>query len=232
MDLLQAFIKYAPDDVYNGLSSLDRYNLECTHEDLEDAIAAKSRQQRNLEYALRAAKQKIEPTEAQKKHARERVDEARTALKNRLECVRDLEEGKNAFREAVRKYVDMFHRIPPSRKLLDELQDTFLTRGNWYKVRMFYQTLELEFRMMDVEVTYEFVPGRVPIVTINTAVIDIYGRFLDESWSRSPALAIAIIELVGLPYTLDLVYRDKFHKDPDVITCLKHDCLPEHTPQT
>lgn len=226
MNLLEAFIKYAPDDIYNGLKHLDKHHIASTHTILADAIDERINQQ-IIHEANRLKKLEGFPSRGDLYKARLQVDEARLALMEEPEVMKDLEAAKQDFCEVVKLYTQTFSRRKPSFDIFKELENEFSKVGTWYRIfpPIYCPLIQLDVRAMGICVTWSFSPGSLPSVDIRKTTLD-QEMGMHRTWNESLALAARILEIVGIPH--DVKYIANFPESMDLRRCLLHGMLPPY----
>jgi hypothetical protein len=226
MDLLHAFVQYAPDDIYDTLSHLDIHNVASAHSTLHEAVDARILQRR-IHETNRIKKLDAYPSHTDTIKARMQVDEARLAMLDEPELLSDLDSARSDFRDVVKTFTTMFSRRKPTVDVFAELEDTFSRAGVWYTIfpPIYCSLIQMDIVVMGVCVTYTFTPGKHPQVDIRKTIFD---REIDmhETWRGSLALAARILEIIDIPHTIKHI--DSFPESADLRRCLLHNRLPEY----
>jgi hypothetical protein len=226
MELLEAFIEFAPEDIYKSLSHLDAHRLASSHATLGNAVDARTKQQR-IHEANRLKKLDTFPSAIDQEKARLQVDEARLAVLEEPEMMADLEAAKRDFCQVVKFYTETFARRTPTFEIFRELEDEFTKSGTWYTVfpPIYCPLIQMDVRVMGICVTWSFSPGSIPMVDIRKTNID-RACEMHDTWNESLALAARIVEIIGIPY--DISYIADFPESVDLRRCLIHGKLPPY----
>lgn len=226
MNLLEAFIELAPEDIYKSLSHLDRHHLASSHANLGNAVDSRIKQ--DLVYKTNHIKKLNRfPSIDDQNRARLQVDEARLALLEEPEIMKDLEEARADFCQVVKLYSETFSRRHPTYEIFRELEDEFSKAGTWYTIfpPIYCPLIQLYVRLMSICITWSFSPGSLPSVDIRKTSMH---RDCDmhETWNDSLALAARIIEVIGIPH--DISFIAEFPESLDLRRCLIHTVLPPY----
>jgi len=119
MNLLEAFIRYAPETAYNSLAHLDKHNLAKVHATLGEAVDVRMREQRIFD---RRALEKIKaiPSKDDQTEAREQIDEAWLALLDEQDILDDIRRARDMFRAKARVMIELFTRREPTMDVINE----------------------------------------------------------------------------------------------------------------
>lgn len=226
MNLLEAFIELAPEDIYKSLTHVDTHNLASSHAVLGDAVDSRIKQ--DIIYKTNHIKKLNRfPSIDERCKARLQVDEARLALLEEPEIMKDLEEARTDFCHVIKLYTNTFSRRQPTYEIFRELEDEFSKSGTWYTIfpPIYCPLIQLDVRLMSICVTWSFSPGSHPTIDIRKTSMH---RDCDmhETWNKSLALAARIIEIVDIPY--DISYITEFPESVDLRRCLIHKVLPSY----
>jgi len=221
MNLLEAFIRYAPETAYNSLAHLDKHNLAKVHATLGEAVDVRMREQRIFD---RRALEKIKaiPSKDDQTEAREQIDEAWLALLDEQDILDDIRRARDMFRAKARVMIELFTRREPTMDVINELEWTY--DGRWCKVHHLVG-LSLTIYIMRLRISWCFIPGHD--VRVRIRAIDWGTRCeLDPSWTKSLALATSIIEYIDLPCSIAEDDLDEFPDTPELRRCLIHNMVP------
>lgn len=226
MNLLEAFIELAPEDIYKSLTHVDTHHLASSHANLGNAVDSRIKQ--DLIYKTNHIKKLNRfPSIDDQCNARLQVDEARLALLEEPEIIKDLEEARVDFCHAVKTYTTMFSRRHPTYEIFRELEDEFSKAGTWYTVfpPIYCPLIQMDIRIMGICVSYSFSPGNIPEIDIRKTNLHPECD-MHDTWNESLALAARIIELVNIPHVIK--YIAEFPESMCLRRCLIHTVLPPY----
>lgn len=226
MNLLEAFIELAPEDIYKSLTHVDTHNLASSHANLGNAIDSRIKQ--DLIYKTNHIKKLNRfPSIDDQNRARLQVDEARLALLEEPEIIKDLEDARADFRHVVKTYTTIFSRRHPTYEIFRELEDEFSKSGTWYTIfpPIYCPIMQLDVQLMSIRITYSFSPENIPEVDIRKT--NLYPECdMHDTWNESLALAARIIEIIDIPHVIK--YIAEFPESVDLRRCLIHRVLPPY----
>jgi hypothetical protein len=228
MELLETFIRLAPEDIYQDeLTHLDRHNLKSTHETLEHAVSRRYREKVSYDHAEHIKTTLTTVSDDGIRHARKQVDDAVLALRDEPYILEDLASAREQFKKLVRKLLKLYERVIPSSAVIEELKDEFSTSGRFYETSFLPESrvLILTVSLMDIHVSCRFRPGECGPVTASIETGWSANTNMHESWRGSLAIGIGILNIMAIPYVTDSVYTGTFAEAPELRWCFLHEKL-------
>jgi hypothetical protein len=224
MDLLEAFIRLAPEDVYETLTHLDRHNVASAHGTLRNAVFKRTREKIAWYTSEKHEKQKFTVSEEDIVRSKQYVHEATAALLHETYTLEDLTVGRRRFKEVARKFVTLCARIRPSTEVLEEIKEEYVVVRRHCRAYVLPESKVLVFNvfLMGLDISWRFECGKSMTLRLR---IDEYGRsggHMDTSWNEDLSLGIAIINFVNLPYVLNEYSVDAFPEDSILRWCFVH----------
>jgi hypothetical protein len=221
MDLLEAFVRFAPEDVYENLTHLDRHNVASAHGTLRNAVFKRTREK--IAY-YESARTKFTVSKEDIVRSRQYVNEATEALLHEFYMLEDLTSGRLQFKEMARKFVTLCQRIRPSTDVLEEIKEDYEMERRYCRAYVLEESKVFVFNvfLMGLDISWRFECGNPMTLRLR---IDEFGRAgggMDISWNKDLSLGIAIIKFINLPYILNEYSVDTFSEDSILRWCFVH----------
>jgi hypothetical protein len=219
MDLLDAFIRLAPEDVYDTLTHLDRHNAASAHGILRDAIFKRTREKIAW---YTSEKKKFTVSEEDIVRSRQYVNEATEALLQEFYTLEDLAVGRRRFKELARKFVTLCARVRPSTEVLEEIKEEYVVERRYCRAFVLPESKVFVFNvfLMGLDISWRFECGKPMTLRLQTS--EYRSGNMDDSWNKDLSLGIAIIKFVNLPYVLNEYSVDTFPEDSVLRWCFVH----------